>query len=587
MEKRSMKLPLQEYYQLLERYLRPQGRRVLLLAALIFGGIGLQLLSPQIVRAFIDIAQQGGDLAALTRNGVFYLAVTLVAQGIRLGAAYLTEDVKWRATNWLRNDLSDHCMQLDMSFHNEHTPGAMIERIDGDITELSNFFSQFVLRVLANVLLLIGVLVMLYREEWRIGLVFTLFALFVFVLMISLVSYGSRFWGAERQASSELFGGLEEWLAGTEDIRASGGVPYVLDRMQRFTYTLYRAARKAFFAGNLTWGLSGFLFALNLALALGYGAYLQQAGAITIGTVYLIMNYSNALQRPVIQLARQFQELQAATASIGRVRELFAIQPKVQSPVAPLELPTGPLSVTFDQVNFGYNEEDLILRTVDFHLAPGQVLGLLGRTGSGKTTITRLLFRLYDVTAGAVGLGGQDVRHLALDDVRRSVGMVTQEVQLFQASLRDNLTFFNRAIPDEQITDALHTLGLSSWLAGLEQGLDTRLEGGGRGLSAGEAQLLAFTRVFLKNPGLVIMDEASSRLDPVTEGLIERAIDRLLHNRTAIIVAHRLATVQRADQIMILSDGQIVEHGDRVALMARSDSRFSQLLRTGMAEVLA
>jgi ABC-type multidrug transport system fused ATPase/permease subunit len=259
----------------------------------------------------------------------------------------------------------------------------------------------------------------------------------------------------------------------------------------------------------------------------------------------------------------------------------------VQSPVAPLTLPAGPLRVAFDHVNFGYNETDLILRDVDFRLEAGKVLGLLGRTGSGKTTITRLLFRLYDVTDGAICLGDQDLRQVTLDNLRSSVGMVTQEVQLFQASVRDNLTFFNQAIPDEQILEALETLGLGPWFAGLEQGLDTRLDSGGRGLSAGEAQLLAFTRVFLKNPGLVIMDEASSRLDPVTEGLIERAIDRLLHNRTAIIVAHRLATVQRADQILILSDGQIVEHDDRVTLLAQPDSRFSQLLRTGMAEVLA
>jgi len=582
-----MKIPLRSYYRLLERYLRPQGRRVALLAILIFGGIGLRLVSPQIVRAFIDIAEQGGALAALTYNAGLYLAVTLVGQGMRLGAAYLTEDVKWRATNWLRNDLSNHCMQLDMSFHNDYTPGTMIERIDGDITELSNFFSQLVLRVMANAILLVGVLVMLYREEWRIGLIFTLFSFVVFGLMIAMVNVGSRFWAEEREANSQLVGGLEEWLAGTEDIRAVGGVDYVMDRLQRFTHRLYLAARKAHLAGNMTWGIAGLVFTLNMALALGVGAYFLQTGVITIGTVYLILSYSNSLQRPVIQLARQFQDLQAATASIGRVGELFALEPKVQSPAEPAPLPAGPLAVHFDHVNFGYNDDDLILRAVDFQLEAGKVLGLLGRTGSGKTTMTRLIFRLYDVTGGALRLGDHDLRDVALDDLRGRVGMVTQEVQLFRATVRDNLTFFDGSISDERVEEALDALGLGQWLASLENGLDTRLEANGRGLSAGEAQLLAFTRVFLKDPGLVIMDEASSRLDPVTEGLIERAIDRLLHNRTAIIVAHRLATVQRADQIMILSDGQIVEHGDRVALVAQADSRFSQLLQTGMAEVLA
>jgi ABC-type multidrug transport system fused ATPase/permease subunit len=340
------------------------------------------------------------------------------------GAAYLTEDVKWRATNWLRNDLAAHCMALDMRFHNEHTPGSMSERIDGDITELSNFFSQFVLRVLANLLLLVGVLFMLYQQEWHIGGVFTLFTLFsiiVFVVMVSMVRYGARFWGEEREASSQLFGGLEEWLAGTEDIRASGGVPYMLDRMQRFTSRLYRAARKAFFVGNLTWGLAGFMFTINLVLALGLGAYLFQTGVITLGTVYLIMSYSNTLQRPVIQLARQFQEMQAAAASIERVRELFAIQPQVQSPADAWVLPAGPLLVAFDHVNFGYNATDLILRDVDFRLEAGKVLGLLGRTGSGKTTITRLLFQLYDVTDGAICLGDQDLRQVTLDNLRGAV----------------------------------------------------------------------------------------------------------------------------------------------------------------------
>jgi ATP-binding cassette subfamily B protein len=220
-------------------------------------------------------------------------------------------------------------------------------------------------------------------------------------------------------------------------------------------------------------------------------------------------------------------------------------------------------------------------------LEPGTVLGLLGRTGSGKTTLARLVFRLYDPAAGRIRMNGVDIRQSRLKALRQRVAIVTQDVQLFQASVRDNLTFFRPDISDERISEVIEDLELADWYQSLPQGLDTRLETGGRGLSAGEAQLLAFTRVFLRDPGLVILDEASSRLDPATEQRIERAIDKLLRNRTAIIIAHRLGTVHRADDIMILEDGSVAEYGNRERLAADTASRFHHLLQTGLEEVLA
>lgn len=208
----------------------------------------------------------------------------------------------------------------------------------------------------------------------------------------------------------------------------------------------------------------------------------------------------------------------------------------------------GPLALAFDDVSFEYAENKPVLKDLSFILEPGQVLGLLGRTGGGKTTLARLVFRLYDPVEGCIRLGDNDIRILKLHELRSRVAYVTQEVQLFQASVRDNVTFFDRTIQDEKILEVIDTLGLTNWYQGLPDGLDTRLETGGRGLSAGEAQLLALTRVFLQDPGLVILDEASSRLDPATEQLLERAIDRLLKGRTAIIIAHRLTTVNRSNQ---------------------------------------
>lgn len=215
------------------------------------------------------------------------------------------------------------------------------------------------------------------------------------------------------------------------------------------------------------------------------------------------------------------------------------------------------------------------------------MLGLLGRTGSGKTTLTRLLIRFYDPQTGTITLGGEPLPELSLASVRERVGVVTQDVQLFNASVRDNLSFFDRSIPDARILAALDALELRDWIETFPQGLNTRLQSGGEGLSAGEAQLLAFARVFLKDPGLIILDEASSRLDPATEARLERSISRLLAGRTAVVIAHRLETVRRADRIAILQDGAVVEQGERVALLADPDSVFSRLMQTGLEQELA
>jgi ATP-binding cassette subfamily B protein len=222
--------------------------------------------------------------------------------------------------------------------------------------------------------------------------------------------------------------------------------------------------------------------------------------------------------------------------------------------------------VEVERLTFGYTPGSAVLDNLSFALKPGEVLGLRGRTGSGKSTLARLVARLYDPAGGQIRLGGVDVRTVRLTDLRRRVGVVTQEVQLFRGTLRDNLTLFDATIPDSRICSALAELGLREWADSLPKGLDTELAAGG-GLSAGEAQLLAFARVFLMDPGVVILDEASSRLDPATEQRLEHAIDRLLRGRTAIVIAHRPATLRRADRVLSLADGSnSIQSGEEVAL---------------------
>jgi ATP-binding cassette subfamily B protein len=505
---------------------------------------------------------------------------------VGVSATYVGENVAWTATNALRAELVRHCLKLDMGFHNDHSPGELIERIDGDVAELSNFFSQLVVRVLGNLLLLLGILVTLFLEDWRLGIGFALFAGISLLALNRLRGIAVPHQKARRQATADLFGFLEEQLAGTEDIRSNGAVSFVLRGLYHLQYVVMRHDRKTSLLGMLIGLTTGMTMMLGNAMAVVSGYYLYRSGAITVGTVYLIVHYINLLSRPIRELTRQIESLQTIGASVERLVELRCVTSRIQDgPGA--ELPPGPLSVTFDDVSFSYVEQKPVLEGFSFRLEPGTVLGLLGRTGSGKTTLARLIVRLYDPTAGRISLGDVDTRTPRLKTLRQHVAFVTQDVQLFQASVRDNLTFFNRSIPDEEIHAAIEELELLDWYQSLPDGLDTQLETGGRGLSAGEAQLLAFTRVFLRDPGLVILDEASSRLDPATEARIERAIDKLLHDRTAIVIAHRLTTLHRADEVLILEDGRVSERGDRERLTRDPKSRFYRLLQTGLEEVLA
>jgi ATP-binding cassette subfamily B protein len=594
-----------QVHVLLATYLRPQWQRALLLAFLLVAGIGLQLVNPQVVRYFIDTAQAGGPQTALVKAALVFIVFAMAARGMAFAADYMATATGWTATNALRADLTMHLLNLDLPFHKVHTPGELIERIDGDVSTLANFFSQFTIKVLANGLLAVGILVLLYREDWRVGVGLTAYAVLTLFALGAVQKAAVPRWKAERQTDAELFGFVEERISGAEEIRAAGAEPYAMHGLYRLLRDLLTRTRAAMLVSHVTYVLSNFFFVIGYALGLSLGAYLYGQGQVTIGAAYLIVYYIGMLAGPLNGIREQAEDWQRAAASIGRTSDLFRLQPQVRDNPKSVCLPRPrvagqtkiALSVTFDDVSFSYGDEEqgngdnMALRGVSFHLESCRVLGLLGRTGSGKTTISRLLFRLYDPTGGSVRLEGIDLRDLPLADLRRQIGMVTQDVQLFQASVRDNLTFFDRQIGDDQIERILHNLRLWDWVQSLPQGLDTMLAAGaeagqGRGLSAGEAQLLAFARVFMHNPGVVILDEASSRLDPATETLLERAVDRLLEGRTGIVIAHRLRTIQRADHLLILADGQVVECGPRAQLAADPTSRFYHLLETGLEEAL-
>ncbi len=575
------------YIQLLKTYLSTQKWRVALLVFLVVTSIGLRLANPQFVRFFIDAAESGRAIDRLLGAAGLFILVAIIRQGIDIAATFIGEQVAWIATNALRADLAEHCLKLDMSFHKVNKPGELIERVDGDVNQLANFFSQLIIRLSTNFLLLIGIVILVWQIDWRFGVSFALIMAVGLIIINALQKLTVPRWGKLREADTSLFGYLEEWLMGTEIIRSSGATPYIMNRLHTLQRERWLSMRSAMRMNSFMMALPTFIFVFAYIASHLWGTFLFTNEVLTIGTLYLVFYYIDVIKDPLWEVSRQVQDLQRAAASVRRIANLFQERPTIHDG-AGVDFNEGALSVQFENVGFYYADEPetAVLQNITFNLEPGKVLGLLGRTGSGKSTLSKLIFRFYDVTDGAIRLGGHDLRDATQASLRQRIGMVTQEVELLNSSLRNNLTLFDSSIPDEKILETLSVLGLDDWFNGLPEGLDTYIASNDE-LSSGEAQLLAFARIFLFDPGLVILDEASSRLDPVTEHLIEKAIDRLLNGRTAIIIAHRLATVQRADQIMILKQGEIIEHDERKLLVANPNSHFSQLLKTGLGEGVA
>lgn len=573
-------------WNLLAVYLAPQRARVALLGACLVAVIGIQLGIPLLLRRFIDQSGAGASLRTLLVLAGLYTAGAIGLQLIRLGETWAAQYVALSATNELRADLASHLLSLDLAWHAGHTPGELIERVDGDVFTLGNFFSKFIVNVVGNLLLAVGVVAILAYIDWRIGLTIGAMALVTIAVMVGFSQWNAPRYRLAREKSAALMGFLEERISGTEDLRAAGATGYVMRGYREHSRDWARAQTKAAAFGYSTFSVTSLLSVIGMAVSLLIGSTLYRDGEVTLGTVFLVFQFSQVIVQPIEELARQFSDFQQASASIGRIRELQALAPEiVDGPRA--RLPEGPLDLTLDDVTFRYAPQTTVLHNVSFALPAGEVLGIVGRTGSGKTSIIRLITRLYDPVDGAVRIGGVDLREVQLGEIRRRIALVTQDIQLFRATLRDNLTLFDDTIPDARIVAALETIGLGGWLAELDDGLDTMLESGGSGVSAGEAQLLAFTRAFLRNPDIVILDEASSRIDPATEARLERAIDRLLAGRTGVIIAHRLATIARTDRILVMANGRVMEDGEREALAADPSSRFAEMLRTGTDFVAA
>jgi len=559
---------------LLER-LSPYRTRILLLFALICTGIVIHMYSPRYIGLFIDRAAAGADSSLLFVTALLFLTLTMSRQLLVIVVQSLTSDLHWKVTNRLRLDLTRACLRRELAFYHAHTPGELVERIDGDVGRLGNFLSAFLLKVIGNHLLIAGIVAAIFFLHPLLGWVGLLCSTAALLILHRMGSYGTATVKSYMAQSASLLGLLDETLAGREDIRALNGSSYAFSVYYRGLRRLYPVRKQTgktlavvLNTGDIT------LASVMAAMLLAMGLLSVHGSGLSLGTMFQVYYYMTLLLVPLRNIVGEMSDLQQAGASADRVRELLADASRTDSKQSGRSFRWNGddgIPVSFDNVSFGYDGTDPVLRGVSFHIPAGRSLGIVGKSGSGKTTVARLLFRMCDAQHGSVALGGTDVRTLDKDSLRAAIAYVPQHVELFEGTLRDNITLFDSGVSDQRVMEAIALLRLDDWLKAVPGGLDRRIERDGSNLSAGESQLLAMARAFLRSPGLVILDEATSLLDSATERTIGNAINALTRSRTSIIIAHRVQAVENTDYVLLLRDGQAVEFGE-TALLARYPS---------------
>lgn len=566
----------------LAKLLAPEWRAYLGVGAVVAVAGILPVAVPLLTRSIVDRAAAGATISELLPAAVALLVAAVAVQAASVVASWWSTLVAWRTTDRLRRELTAHTLDLGMPFHTRHGTGAVVQRIDGDLTAVSDLLGRFVAVMGTGLVTLLAILVSLVVLSVPLGAGFAVYLLAFGVLAVGLRRRSVGEAAAEMGSTGALLGEVEEVLGAAEDLRTLGAAAHVEARMLDRSRDWTAAVRSTF---NAYLGIHRIVnggVVAGLVLAIVASGAMLGSGGLTLGTSFALLQFALQSRRPMNDMIEQMDVVQRAAGAMTRVANLRNEPPAVPDD-GTAGLPPGSLTVSFVDVGFAYGQGPRVLDGVTIDVPAGTHLGLVGRTGSGKTTLTRLALRIADPSVGTVSLGGLDLRRVRIDDVRSRVAFLDQHARLFTSSIRDNVALF-ASRDDAAILAALDAVGLSPLLATLPEGLDTVIGPGGTALSAGEGQLVALARVWLRDPSLIVLDEATASVDPATEARIADAIDALLAGRTAIVVAHRLSTLARVDQIAVLDHGRVVEAGHPAELEA-TDGAYAELLRLSRSDL--
>ncbi len=567
--------------RLFKDLLRPHQRALKILLAAVLVENTARLAVPYLVKEGIDsgippLVAGEGSSTLLTIVAILFGAVVVQAitrQAFLVLAGRIGQDMLFT----LRCRMFGHFLSLSPSFHERYTSGRVISRQTSDIDAIYELLETGFDGLITAVLTLFGTAVLLLVLDLKLGLVALTCFPFLWLLTRWFRIESAKAYRRTRETVALVIVHFVETMGGVRAVQAFRREP----RNQHIFNSVnddYRAANERAFrlVGMYMPGIK-LIGNVAMAVVLVYGAALASSGEVTVGVLAAFLLYLRQFFEPMQEISQFYNTFQSASAALEKLSGVLEEQPSVPPPATPTPLPAAAGELLLERVSFAYSENRPVLPDLDLHVPPGQTLALVGTTGAGKTTLAKLVARFYDPTEGRVILDGVDLRQLSETDLHRAVVMVTQENYLFNGTVADNIRFGRPTATGAEVGEAAKAIGAHNFIAGLPDGYATDVANGGGRLSAGQRQLVAFARAFLADPAVLILDEATSSLDVPSERLVQRALRTILAERTAIIIAHRLSTVEIADRVVVLEHGRIVEDGAPSDLIASGDGRFSDL----------
>ncbi|MFD0961500.1 ABC transporter ATP-binding protein [Paenibacillus chungangensis] len=542
-----------------------------LLAALI-GMIVISLLEfliPQLTKYTIDhiiVEQLYGQLMLI---GAGILTAAALLGVMRFISASFMAAVGQKVLFKLRNDLYRHLQRLDVAYYDRNRTGDLMSRVTNDVSMLQQLISSGMLQLFTDSFTFVAIAAYMLWVDWRLTLLLlATFPVMFFITRLFGRSIRSAFRKVQ-QSVADVSDHLQITLTGIRMIKSFTAEGYESERFTERTQRNREANVRAARLRAAYEPIIDFIIYVGLAIVVVFGAWLTMREELTVGTLVAFIAYLRLLQNPVRRFSRILNTVQQAAAAYERIEEVMRTTPGIEDTPDAVELPTVKGHIRFRDVTFSYGSDGAVLNGFDLELAAGEVTALVGSSGAGKTTIAHLIIRFYDVDSGSVTIDGYDLRNITQQSLRSSIGIVSQDVILFNGTIAENIRYGNQNASEEEIRAAAEAANAAAFIEGFANGYDTEIGERGIKLSGGQKQRLSIARALLSDPRIIILDEATASLDTESEQLIQEALQTLLQGRTCLVIAHRLSTIQRADRIYVLEDGRIVEQGTHWALLER------------------